>query len=95
MTTIYDNIDKHILEDYKYKLVSKINNLSDKNDLSGCNLLNWRGISIYVHPITSKIFINCNNRIEYLGSCNQTEKSLYENYNRLTYKKFDIVKNDQ
>ena len=35
------------------------------------------------------------NHLTDLGSCNQTEKSLYENYNRLTYKKFDIVKNDQ
>ena len=83
ITTIYDNIDKHILVSHQYNIRIDSVKYGIENQISGCNLVYWRSIYIYVHPITSKVYVKYGGKIEHIGECGLPDSEMYANYKRL------------
>lgn len=84
--TIYDNIEKHILEYRQFNITANSGHITS-NQISGCNLIYWRGIYIYVNPSNSHIYMNHNGYIRHIGDCSDSDESIYTNYKRLVESK--------
>tara|TARA_Y100000389_G_C17375026_1_gene471170 strand:+ start:310 stop:945 length:636 start_codon:yes stop_codon:yes gene_type:complete len=83
ITTIYDNIDKHILVSGQYHIHIHSAKYGIANQISGCNLVYWRGQHIYVNPNTLKVYIKYGGKIEHIGECGLPETTMYANYKQL------------